>query len=265
MSQNTPPEGVDTATAEANHVSTALAACAEELGVDADNLHWTLDKSHFRTELGLVVAQDTVRIIAWKRDEKELEACNAGKEWLLEVIEGMELKAKITAKMTSNNKVVLGVDVDNAARFIGRGGSTLQGVSELLAETMEEKFPGIVFHISVADKRSDNDGDRGRGRGRDDRGRGRDDRGRGRDDRGRGRDDRGRGGRTSERDEESLQRMAQKIAERVLESGEAEQIRRAMNSYNRRIVHMAVKEIEGVGSRSLGEGQDKTIELFREA
>ena len=251
MSQNTPPEGVETASAEAHHVSTALAACAEELGVDADNLHWALDKNHFRTELGLVVAQDTVRIIAWKRDEKELEACNAGKEWLLEVIEGMELKAKITAKMTSNNKVVLGVDVDNAARFIGRGGSTLQGVSELLAETMAEKFPGIVFHISVADKRSDNDGDRGRGR--DDRGRGR------------GRDDRGRGGRTSERDEESLQRMARKIAERVLESGEAEQIRRAMNSYNRRIVHMAVKEIEGVGSRSLGEGQDKTIELFREA
>ena len=59
--------------------------------------------------------------------------------------------------------------------------------------------------------------------------------------------------------------MAQKIAERVLESGESEQIRRTLNSYNRRIVHMTVKEIEGVGSRSLGDGQDKTIELFREA
>ena len=156
--------------------------------------------------------------------------------------------------MTSSDKVVLGVDVDNAARFIGRKGSTLQGVSDLLAETMGERFPGIIFHISVADKRSDND-DRGRGRGRD-----RDDRGRGR---GRDRDDRG--SRTSEKDEAALKRMAQKIAERVLESGESEEIRRTLNSYNRRIVHMTVKEIEGVGSRSLGEGQDKTIELFREA
>ena len=243
MSLNTPPGGVETATAEAPHVSTALSSCAQELGVEASSLHWTLDKSHFRSEQGLVLAQDTVRIIAWKRDEKELAACNAGKEWLTEVIAGMDLTGTVTAKMTSSDKVVLGVDVDNAARFIGRKGSTLQGVSDLLAETMGEQFPGINFHISVADKRSEND-DRGRGRGRD-------------------RDDRG--SRTSEKDEAALKRMAQKIAERVLESGESEQIRRTLNSYNRRIVHMTVKEIEGVGSRSLGDGQDKTIELFREA
>ncbi|MEC7242115.1 MAG: R3H domain-containing nucleic acid-binding protein [Myxococcota bacterium] len=245
MSLNTPPEGVETATAEAPHVSTALASCAQELGVEASSLHWTLDKSHFRSEQGLVLAQDTVRIIAWKRDEKELAACNAGKEWLTEVIAGMDLTGTVTEKMTSSDKVVLGVDVDNAARFIGRKGSTLQGVSDLLAETMGEQFPGINFHISVADKRSDSE-DRGRGRGRD-----------------RDRDDRG--SRTSEKDEAALKRMAQKIAERVLESGESEQIRRTLNSYNRRIVHMTVKEIEGVGSRSLGDGQDKTIELFREA
>ena len=256
MSLNTPPEGVETATAEAPHVSTALASCAQELGLEASSLHWTLDKSHFRSEQGLVLAQDTVRIIAWKRDEKELAACNAGKEWLTEVIAGMDLTGTVTAKMTSSDKVVLGVDVDNAARFIGRKGSTLQGVSDLLAETMGEQFPGINFHISVADKRSESD-DRGRGRGRD-----RDDRGRGR---GRDRDRDDRGSRTSEKDEAALKRMAQKIAERVLESGESEQIRRTLNSYNRRIVHMTVKEIEGVGSRSLGDGQDKTIELFREA
>jgi predicted RNA-binding protein Jag len=59
--------------------------------------------------------------------------------------------------------------------------------------------------------------------------------------------------------------MARKMAERVLDTGEAEQVRRTLNSYNRRIVHMTIKEIEGVGSRSLGEGNDKTIELFKEA
>jgi predicted RNA-binding protein Jag len=59
--------------------------------------------------------------------------------------------------------------------------------------------------------------------------------------------------------------MAQKMAERVLDTGEAEQVRRTLNSYNRRIVHMTIKEIEGVGSRSLGEGNDKIIELYKEA
>ena len=115
---------------------------------------------------------------------------------------------------------------------------------------------GIVFHISVADKRDDNDDRRGRGRDRDRNDR----RGRGRD-----RDRNDRSSRTSEKDEESLQRMARKIAERVLETGEAEQVRRTLNSYNRRIVHMVVKDIDGVGSRSLGDGQEKTIELYREA
>ncbi len=256
MTMKSPPEGVETATAEGEFVSSALKLAAEELGVDSDQLHWSLDKNHFRSDQGLVVAQDTVRIVAWKRDEKELEACTAGKAWLQEVLEGMGLKGSIKAKMQSGSKVILNVDVDQAARLIGRRGETLKGVSELLVATMADTFPGIVFHISVADKRED----RGDG-GRDDRGR--DDRGRGRDDRGRGRDDRG--GRTSERDEVALQSMARKMAERVLESGEAEQVRRTLNSYNRRIVHMTIKEIEGVGSRSLGEGNDKTIELFREA
>jgi len=268
-----PPEGVETATVEGEFVSNALKLAAEKLGVDSDQLHWSLDKSHFRSDEGLVVAQDTVRIVAWKRDEKELEACNAGKAWLQEVLEGMGLKGTIKAKMQSGEKVILNVDVDQAARLIGRRGETLNGVSELLVATMADTFPGIVFHISVADKRDDRGDDRGRddrGRDRDDRGRDRDDRGRDRGDRGRDRGDRGRdrgdrGGRTSERDEVALQGMARKMAERVLETGEAEQVRRTLNSYNRRIVHMTIKEIEGVGSRSLGEGNDKTIELFREA
>jgi len=252
MTMKSPPEGVETATVEGEFVSNALKLAAEKLGVDSDQLHWSLDKSHFRSDEGLVVAQDTVRIVAWKRDEKELEACNAGKAWLQEVLEGMGLKGTIKAKMQSGEKVILNVDVDQAARLIGRRGETLNGVSELLVATMADTFPGIVFHISVADKRDDRGDDRDRG-----------DRGRDRGDRGRDRDDRG--GRTSERDEVALQGMARKMAERVLETGEAEQVRRTLNSYNRRIVHMTIKEIEGVGSRSLGEGNDKTIELFREA
>ena len=95
MSMKTVPEGVETAVAEGDFVSIALQTASQELGVDADQLHWTLDKSHFRNDQGLVVAQDTVRIIAWKRDEKELAACNAGKAWLQEVLEGMGLKLSL--------------------------------------------------------------------------------------------------------------------------------------------------------------------------
>ena len=248
MTMNNPPEGTETANAEAFDVAGALLIAAEELKTSPESLHWCLDKTWFRSEQGLVLAQDTVRITAWKRDEKELEACDAAKTWLETVLKEMDLKGSVVAKMMNGQRVVLNVDVDHAARLIGRRGATLQGISELLVTTMEKEFSGIEFHISVADKRDD--------RGDSDR----------RGDRGRSRDrDRERGGRTSEREEEALQRMAQNIAERVLETGEAEEIRKALNSYNRRIVHMAIKEIDGVGSRSLGEGNDKTIELFKEA
>jgi len=262
MTMNNPPEGTQTANAEAFDVARALAIAAEELKTSPESLHWCVDKTWFRSEQGLVLAQDTVRITAWKRDEKELAACDAAKTWLETVLKEMDLKGSVVAKMMNGQRVILNVDVDQAARLIGRRGSTLQGISELLVTTMQKEFSNIEFHISVADKRDDRGdsdrrgGDRGRGRDRDRRG----------GDRGRGRDrDRDRGGRTSEREEEALQRMAQKIAERVLETGEPEEIRKALNSYNRRIVHMAIKEIDGVGSRSLGEGNDKTIELFKEA
>jgi predicted RNA-binding protein Jag len=39
-------------------------------------------------------------------------------------------------------------------------------------------------------------------------------------------------------------------------------IRKEMNSYDRRIVHMVVKETAGVESRSIGDGAAKHIEIY---
>ncbi|MFT5582917.1 MAG: putative RNA-binding protein Jag [Cognaticolwellia sp.] len=136
----------------------------------------------------------------------------------------------------------------------------------------------------------DRDDRGGRGRDRDDRGgredrapRGRDDRApRGRDDRGgrdggrdrddrggrdggrsRDRDDRGgRGGRGNDRDGEKLRRMAQKIIARVMETGKAERVRKELNGYDRRIIHLEAREHDGVDTRSIGDGSYKQIEFF---
>ena len=56
-----------------------------------------------------------------------------------------------------------------------------------------------------------------------------------------------------------------KIAGRVLESGCAEQVKRELNSYDRRIVHTTIAEIDGVTTRSIGEGSMKTLEVILEA
>jgi predicted RNA-binding protein Jag len=110
--------------------------------------------------------------------------------------------------------------------------------------------------------------DRGHGRDRDDRGHGRDrdDRGRGRDrdDRGHGRDRDDRGRDDDEANAARLAKMARNIAKRVARTGEAEIVRKELNSYDRRIVHMAIADFQGAGSRSLGDGSHKQIEIYAE-
>lgn len=56
--------------------------------------------------------------------------------------------------------------------------------------------------------------------------------------------------------------MARKIAERVATSGESEVVRKELNSFDRRVIHVTVAEIDGVGTRSIGEGNHKQIEIY---
>jgi len=104
--------------------------------------------------------------------------------------------------------------------------------------------------------------DRPRDAGGDDRPRdaGRDDR-RGRDDRGPRRDDRRDRGPRRGNDEGELRKLARKLAQKVIETGEPQVIRRELSSYDRRIVHVEISEIAGVASRSVGEGAERRVEI----
>ncbi|HNC94954.1 MAG TPA: R3H domain-containing nucleic acid-binding protein, partial [Myxococcota bacterium] len=50
--------------------------------------------------------------------------------------------------------------------------------------------------------------------------------------------------------------------QKVLETGEPQMIRRDMNAYDRRVVHVEVGAIEGVRTRSVGEGPDRRVEIL---
>jgi predicted RNA-binding protein Jag len=39
-------------------------------------------------------------------------------------------------------------------------------------------------------------------------------------------------------------------------------IRRDLNSYDRRVVHLEVAAIEGAASRSVGEGHERRVEIY---
>ena len=57
---------------------------------------------------------------------------------------------------------------------------------------------------------------------------------------------------------ESLQQLANEVADRVKESGEPEELK-PMNPAERRIVHMTLREIEGIESESQGTDRHRRI------
>jgi spoIIIJ-associated protein len=64
------------------------------------------------------------------------------------------------------------------------------------------------------------------------------------------------------RKEKKLKEFAQKVAEQVSDSGHDE-VLDFMNPYERRIVHIAVNQVPGMTSESIGEGFLKKVKVFR--
>lgn len=64
------------------------------------------------------------------------------------------------------------------------------------------------------------------------------------------------------RKEKKLKEFAQEIAQKVSDSGRDE-VLDFMNPYERRIVHIAVNQVPGITSESIGEGFLKRVKVFR--
>lgn len=137
----------------------------------------------------------------------------------------------------SDERVHLALTIEGkAGRLIGKRGATLRSVRKLLKSALEKHYGELELDVDVNDDRPrDNDRDSDRG----DKKRGRNRRNR----RGRG-DDRGR------YPEEKLTALAEKAAAKAIETGQTITINLELNSYDRRIVHVAVADVDGVESRS---------------
>ena len=77
----------------------------------------------------------------------------------------------------------------------------------------------------------------------------------------RDRDDR-RGDRRSDRDMDKLKKLARRLAEEAVRTGESVRIRRELNSFERRTVHVTLADFEGVKTQSEGEGHHKTVAII---
>jgi predicted RNA-binding protein Jag len=256
-----------TVTTEAETLGEAVRKAAELLGVPAEQVRHKLDFSHFRNEEGRAIPVDTVKAICWSADPQDTAGAVAAKEWLEGLVSRMGIEATVHAKNVADKSATMTVDSDAARFLVGRGGKTLFSISTLLNEAMSDEYGDWTFKMDILGGRRDEERrDDDRGRGRDDRGRddrGRDDRGG--DDRGRGRrdrDDRGGRPRRSERDVDELKKLARRLASNVTSGGEDEIIRKPLNSFERRIVHMEVAEIDGVATDTVEHDGERKIRIF---
>ena len=229
------------------------------------------------------------------------EASGFAEGWFLALLKLMDVEGTITGT-GSAERVHLHVKADKAGRIIGKRGSTLGAIRHLLRLALQKDHGDLIIDVDVADDRprdrapdapprdggrdrGPRDGDRGGDRGergardRGDRPRGRDrgprdgdrggDRPRGdRGDRGGDRGDRG-GDRGGDRDkgrypEAKLQELARRAAEKAIETGRTITIKLDLNSYDRRIVHLAIADIDGVASRSEEKDGQKFVQVIPE-
>ena len=283
----------ETIQGEGPTLSEALQNAVAQLGVSStDELTWDYVREHFKEGAWTVLVDASLRSaedLAAAR--AELASTESAAEWMRTTL--ALFGSEDATVSTSKNQHRFVVDISSptdSSLLIGKEGKNLEALQVLLRAAMKKTGGNEEVYVDVdgyrargggggGGSRDDDDRPRGRGRDRDDRGgRGRDDRGgRGRDDRGgRGRDDRGgrggdRGGRGGERRgrpekdparDARIEENARSVAQQVAESGEAVRLG-TMNSYERRLAHQAVKDIDGVDSRSVNDGDDKVVEIFQ--
>jgi predicted RNA-binding protein Jag len=182
----------------------------------------------------------------------DTEASTFANEWFTELMGLMDIEGTVKSS-GDDERVQLWISAERAGRLIGKRGSTLGAIRHLLGLAVVKAYGELTIDVDVEDnrpRRDDDRGDRKERRSRRDRG----DRG------GRGGDKRG-GGDRSRYPEEKLRALARRAAEKALESDKTITINLELNSYDRRIVHMEVADVDGVDSRS--EERDDGVKIIQ--
>lgn len=235
---------VEKRAATADTVFEALTQIAAELGLNVAELDYSIDSEQFLNENGQKIGRRDVEVTGWKKEFKP--GMQEMQEWLTTTIDVLGLTAEISVR-EHGNTLHFTIKSEEGGRIIGHRGATLKSIEKLMNEySSKEGYEWTyALHVDGGERRE-------RRRERDD------SRGRDRGDRGRKRGDR-----RDKRDDEGLKRLSKKLASRVLDSGEAIVIEKDLNGYQRRIVHMTIKDFNGVNSESFDDDGARKIRLVK--
>jgi spoIIIJ-associated protein len=160
-------------------------------------------------------------------------------DFLLGVLERMGVSADIDVREEAD-KVVLDIQTKDAELIIGRRGVVIDALQHLVNK--------VVYRDRTSPDRGERNGERERGERNGERGKPLviD------------------AGGFRDKQTDRLRTLAQRMAERALTNQEIVELQ-PMTPHDRRIVHMAIAEMQGLSSRSEGEGEDRHILLVPDA
>jgi predicted RNA-binding protein Jag len=259
-------------TVEAGTLNEAISSAAAKLGAaGAEDISYEFVREHFRGgayTVQITAAMCSAEDVAGRVAHREV--ASKAQLWMTDCLASFGSQGKVRSSLRGKDSILVEVQCDeDGSLLIGKEGRNLEAFEALMncAVLGDAKSPSLSLDIEGYRSRGSGPSrnDARPSRDRDDRGRG--DRGRG----DRGRDDRGRGDRgrrprregDAERDQAITAETGSAI-EKVLSGEESGIVLSEMNSYERHLAHTVVKDAEGVGSRSVGSGPDRRVEVFAE-
>ena len=96
------PEGVETASHEGHDIRSAVLGAAQQLGVDPDEVVFTIDLGHFDNGGGRRVPRDTIRVVVWQDTSLVDSPVKEAKAWLGELLENMGIAGTIGGNVNGN-------------------------------------------------------------------------------------------------------------------------------------------------------------------
>ncbi len=235
---------------EGADLAEALEKACSELALTREELNYDFDMDHFKG------GASTVRILAAAKDPQADELGTEIEGRVKELLEARNLDAQVSVRVT-----VFSVHVELRATESGVSDEPFHPFVGVLKGELAEFLDGRDLRVALREFGEEERYESPR-RDRHDRGGRSDDR---------GRPDRGRFDRRprrspppDDRDErdERLRERARSAIEKVM-SGDEPVSLDGLNSYERRLVHIVVREFDGVVSHSVGEGSHKEVLIER--
>jgi spoIIIJ-associated protein len=143
--------GQDRIAIEGQSINDALDNACEALGVESDHeFEFEYDREHFRS------GASTVRIFAWKRDPKILEAVGFAHEFVVGFLQRFGVDDANVRVIEEDEKVTLSVNApgQEGNLLIGREGQNLDALQHVLTAAMTHRGIQLKAVIDVEEYRS---------------------------------------------------------------------------------------------------------------